>query len=393
MVRRFPLERVRAELQLFAALDLCEVFVLDPTFNYHQPTAKELLRIMAQEGQGLHFSLEIRAERVDRELAELFAAINCSLQIGLQSADPSLLRDINRDFDPEEFSDKVLLLHEAGVCYGFDLIYGLPGDSLEGFLASFDYALSLIPNHLDIFPLAVLPGTRLADKAGERGLDYQKQPPYQVRSSATFSAADMPQAARIATACDLFYNRGRAVPWFAMVLNSLECSPSEFFLQLIETLPAALPADPLPLQKHFISAQFEKRRQPQVAALCCDLLNYFGLVEPLFDSPALEPQPTRATSEFAVNPHSCLIFFQHDPQLLLQHLAEGVTDLEELAFFIPVVNRDYFCCIYQDDLQLYPLDPEQSDYLKSLTTSAPAAAPSADFIQEALEAGILFRCG
>ncbi len=391
VVRRFPLDRVRAELQLFATLGVSEVFVLDPTFNYHKETAKELLIIMAEDGRGLHFSLEIRAELIDRELAELFAAIDCSLQIGLQSADAAVLRSINRDFDQEEFNDKVLLLHQAGVSYGFDLIYGLPGDSLAGFLASLDFALSLIPNHLDIFPLAVLPGTRLADTATELGLEYQRQTPYRVRSSTTFSAAEMTQAARIGAACDFFYNRGRAVPWFAMVLDGLELPPSEFFTRLAAALPETLPADPLPMQQCFVSDQFEQRRQPEVAALAADLIAYFGAVEPLLDAPAVEPQPNSAAGELYLNPHSRFVPFNHDPQQLLQHLADDITELEELAFFVPRVDSDYFCYIFQDALQLYPLNPAQRDYLKSLASSTPSVPPSPDFVADALAAGIIYR--
>ena len=391
MVRRFPVERVRAELQLFASAGVNEVFVLDPTFNYHKETAKELLKIMADDGQGLHFSLEIRAELIDQELAELFASIDCSLQIGLQSADAAVLRLINRDFDHEEFTDKVLFLHQAGVSYGFDLIYGLPGDTLAGFLASLDFALGLIPNHLDIFPLSVLPGTRLADTASGLGLEYQSQAPYRVHSSTSFSAAEMTQAARIGAACDFFYNRGRAVPWFAIILDGLELSPSEFFSRFAKVLPETLPADPLPLQQSFVSDQFEHRGQSEVAALAVDLIAYFGAVEPLLAPPAVKSKPDSTSGKLYLNPHSIFVHFNHDPQQLLQHLADDITDLQELAFFVPRVDCDYFCYIFQDSLQFYPLNPVQSAYLKSLVSSTPATAPSPDFVAVALESGILFR--
>jgi hypothetical protein len=390
-VRRFPLERVRSELRLFASLGVSEVFVLDPTFNYHKETAKELLKIMAEDGRGLHFSLEIRAELIDQELAELFAAIDCSLQIGLQSANAAVLRLINRDFNREEFSDKVLFLHQAGVSYGFDLIYGLPGDCLAGFLASLDFALSLIPNHLDIFPLAVLPGTRLADTASELGLEYQSQAPYRVRSSTTFSTAEMTQAARIGDACDFFYNRGRAVPWFAMILDGLELAPSEFFSRFAEVLPETLPADPLPLQQSFVSGQFEQRKQSEIAALAADLIACFSAVEPLYEEPAVGIEPDLTSDELYLNPHSRIIFFSHDPQILMQHMADDITDLEELAFFVPRVDSEYFCCFFQDALQFFLLNPAQSAYLKSLASPTPTIPPPSDFVAEALESGILFR--
>ncbi|APG27011.1 hypothetical protein A7E78_03685 [Syntrophotalea acetylenivorans] len=391
IVRRFPLQRARAELQLFASLGVREVFVLDPTFNYHKQTAKELLGIMAKEGQGLHYSLEIRAELLDHELAELFASIDCSLQIGLQSADAKVLRMINRDFDREEFTDKVHLLHLAGVSYGFDLIYGLPGDSLAGFLASLDFALGLIPNHLDIFPLAVLPGTRLADTATGLGLEYQQHAPYKVRSSNTFTSAEITQAARIGAACDFFYNRGRAVPWFAMVLDGLDLVPSEFFSRLASVLPEIPPDDPLPLQQSFVADQFKQRQQPEVAALASDLIAYFGAVEPLLRDPVFKAPSGLKAGELYLNPDSVFVTFNYDPEQLLQHLADGITDLEELTFFAEPVNSEYCCYLYQDELQLYPLTREQGDFLKSLDSHTPAEPPSAKFVAKVLEAGMLIQ--
>lgn len=393
LVRRFPLQRVQAELELFAACGVREVFVLDPTFNYHKETAKELLRLMAKYGQGLHFSLEIRAELVDAELAELFAAIDCSLQIGLQSADAAVLKLINRDFNRGEFSDKVLLLHEAGVSYGFDLIYGLPGDSLAGFLASLDFALSLQPNHLDIFPLAVLPGTRLAETAAGLGLDFQRDNPYRVLCSTTFSTADMAQAARIAAACDFFYNRGRAVPWFALVLENLDLLPSEFLTRFAEAMPETLPDDPVALQRQFVSEQFLRRQQPQVAALAVDLLAYFGYAEALReDCEPITPGET-ARNGLQLSPAACFVTFCHDPQQLQEHLAAGITDLAELAFFVARVDAEYLCWRFEGELHFYLPSPAESRYLKSLATAVPAPAPTADFVAEALAAGILCRKG
>lgn len=44
-VRRFPVERLRAELELFARSGVSQVFVLDPTFDFNRDEAKRLLRL------------------------------------------------------------------------------------------------------------------------------------------------------------------------------------------------------------------------------------------------------------------------------------------------------------------------------------------------------------
>ena len=322
--RRIPLARVEAELELFEARGIGEVFVLDPTFNYHKVQAKQVLRLIAAKAPSIHFFFEVRSEFIDREMAELFAATRCTLQIGLQSAHDEVLRNISRSFDPEDFEAKILLLHQAGVPYGFDLIYGLPGDSLDGFRESVDFAMSLVPNHLDIFRLSVLPGTRLADTAAGLELAHEAHNPYRVLASPTFSPQELDQAARIALGCDVLYNRGKAVPWFEMLLEPLEMLPAavfEGFAAWWETHPTE---DLIGAQQAFFQALFEARGEPLEGELAADVIACFGHSVALMEGPAeYEERPVHR------------IPFHHDPQLLMAEIDNGTTRLEGLFFSVP----------------------------------------------------------
>jgi radical SAM superfamily enzyme YgiQ (UPF0313 family) len=227
-VRRFSMERIRTELDFFVERGVAQVFVIDSTFNQDAKRAKEILRLIARRAPRIHFHFEVRSEFLDAEMARLFARVSCSLQIGLQSMHPQVNRLVGRAFNADQFIRKVGLLNESGAIFGFDLIYGLPADTLEGFFASIDFALRLYPNHLDIFPLAVLPGTALAAKADDCELRHLKTPPYTLQSSPGFPAGAMAEAAEITMACDIFYSRGKAVAWFNSLLSPLKLSPSSF---------------------------------------------------------------------------------------------------------------------------------------------------------------------
>jgi len=333
--RRVPVERVKAELRRFEDCGVSQVFVLDPTFNFDKRQAKEILRLIAEQAPAIHFFFEIRSEFIDRELARLFASIRCTLQIGLQSADDAVLRKINRRIDRADFEAKILLLHQAGATYGFDLIYGLPGDTLEGFYASLDFALGLAPNHLDVFPLSVLPGTRLHDTAPDFGLRYLKEVPYTVTASPTFSAAEMRAAARTARACDRMYNEGKAVPWFAMVLDWLALTPSELFGRFADYLENHDDPDLTTLQAAFIASCFA---EPKEAAVASDLVTYFGHSGALAEASARDPQAP---------PEQRVVSFRHDPRALLEQLQFGITELEDLACVLP----EYPCQarLFQED--------------------------------------------
>ncbi|MFA5124045.1 MAG: radical SAM protein, partial [Zavarzinia sp.] len=258
--------------------------------------------------------------------------LGCSVQLGLQSADPAVLAAVGRDFDPEDFGEKALLLHEAGVVYGFDLVYGLPGDDLAGFRASLDYALGLAPNHLDLFPLAVLPGTRLAETAAGLGLLHLPEPPYTVVSSAGMSAAELGRAAGLAEACRLLYVRAGAVAWFQLALDALALRPSELLADFAEWT-AGRPAVPSAaktseqaaqgLAKDFLAEEFPRRGRPELAAAAVDLVEWFAVTDRLL---ALDEAAAAAGLETR---------FAHDPAELGRQLKAGLRDLAELAFFVP----------------------------------------------------------
>ena len=294
-VRRFSLARIEAELRLFATSGVSQVFVLDSTFNQDSQRAKEVLRLIKKNAPRIHFHFEVRSEFIDAEMAGLFARITCSMQIGLQSSNPRVLKEVGRSFNRENFVKKISLLNKTGAVFGFDLMYGLPGDTLVGFCDSIDFALELYPNHLDIFPLAVLPGTVLAARSAAIGLKHLLEPPYTLISSPSFSAEEMAQARRLALACDIFYTRGKAVAWFNGVIASLGLKPSVFLREfgswLIAERGAEISESDLDdqeiwqLQRCFLKRFFNQRGLKSLLPLALDLVTYHYLYAAALQSP------------------------------------------------------------------------------------------------------------
>ncbi|MEI8355448.1 MAG: radical SAM protein [Deltaproteobacteria bacterium] len=283
-VRRFSLERVEAELRHFAAKGVSQVFVLDSTFNQDIKRAKTILRLIKKIAPRIHFHFEVRSEFIDQDMARLFASITCSLQIGLQSSDPLVLKGIGRSFNRDSFATKIGFLNASGAVFGLDLIYGLPDDTPEGFAKSLDFALGLYPNQLDIFPLAVLPGTRLATRSGAIGLKYLPDPPYTLISSTTYSSEDLCRTKTLATACDIFYTRGKAVAWFNGVIKALRLKPSLFMKKFAEWLAAEKSSsideaslddrEIRQLQRDFLTRMFSRKTLRRFLPAVLDLVDY-----------------------------------------------------------------------------------------------------------------------
>ncbi|MBR4599011.1 MAG: radical SAM protein, partial [Treponema sp.] len=264
----FPMERLEKEIELFAKKNISQVFVLDPTYNASKERAINMLKIIEKKAPGMFFYFEARAEFIDRELARAFARIPCCLQIGLQSANPEVLKNVHRTLDKKKFEKNIGFLNEEGVTFGFDLIYGLPGDNFAGFCQSIDFALGLYPNNLELFCLSVLPGTDLHDAAQGFGLEWESQPPYHVLRTPQFSEKDLAKAEKLALATNLFYTKGRAVAWFNSVLYVLREKPSEFLKSFVEflNLGADLSSTAVP---HFANAHSptsgERQRRCSIA--------------------------------------------------------------------------------------------------------------------------------
>ena len=292
-VRLFPMEKIKAELDFFAKKKVPQVFVLDPTYNVNKKRAIELLRLIASKTPETFYYFEARAEFIDRELAREFTRIPCALQIGLQSANEETLKLVNRPFDKKKFIRGLTVLNEEGVTFGLDLIYGLPGESFESFREGIDFAVSMLPNNLEIFCLSVLPGTELADIADSLGLDYKKEPPYHVVKTKLFSCEDMERARKIAASCSYFYNSGRAVSWFNAVCRVLKMKASKIFeifyqknTMLCENVCncECNHADIEKVQLHFLKEIFNERGMMKYIHVVEDIVKFYGAISRTTDT-------------------------------------------------------------------------------------------------------------
>jgi Radical SAM superfamily/B12 binding domain len=414
-VRRFSLERVEAELRHFASQGVSQIFVLDSTFNQDRRRAKTILRMIAGIAPQIHFHFEVRSEFIDREMAELFAGITCSLQIGLQSSDPQVLKQVGRTFRRDDFVSRTMLLNGSGAVFGFDLIYGLPGDTLAGFRDSLDFALGLYPNHLDIFPLAVLPGTALAARSNAIGLRYLPEPPYTLIDSPSFSADDMGAAHKLATACDIFYTRGRGVAWFNGVLDVLGLRPAEFlqrFAQWLETEQGAavseadLADDQIwQLQRAFLTGTFFPKKLKRFLPAVLDLVDYHYHYAAALMTPPPPPargmpgarQPLQAALCLAGSARLAAFHYE-----ILEILEAGAADVR--GFSDSLQRTASWAIIYPTD-QGVCTESVSEAYFRLLEQLDPAtppgetadrlgipAAEAGSFLEFALAEGIVQRC-
>jgi radical SAM superfamily enzyme YgiQ (UPF0313 family) len=176
-------QTIRANLRHAADRGVEEVFLLDPTLNQRKDFAG-LLRLLAECNPGHRFTYfgELRGEGITEETAHLLRAANFrEVEVGLQSIDPDAMTLMDRRNNLRAFERGVRAMLAKGIKVKVDLIVGLPGDTVESIRRGLHYLHDNgLCSDVQVFNLAVLPGTAFRQEATALGLKYQPRPPYYV---------------------------------------------------------------------------------------------------------------------------------------------------------------------------------------------------------------------
>ncbi len=124
----------------------------------------QAIRQCAPFDPGIEISLEANPGTTsESSLNGLRNAGVTRLSIGAQSFSATELRFLDRIHSPEATVASLKLAREAGFeSVGLDLIYGLPGQSVDSWLQSLSRAIELAPDHISAYALTVEEGTPLA---------------------------------------------------------------------------------------------------------------------------------------------------------------------------------------------------------------------------------------
>jgi oxygen-independent coproporphyrinogen-3 oxidase len=112
---------------------------------------------------GAEISLEANPEDVTQHALEGWLQAGVTrLSLGMQSADPQALGLLQRAHSPGSAVNAAALARTEGFQHvSLDLIYGIPGQSMDSWRATLVSALSAQPDHISAYALGVEPGTAL----------------------------------------------------------------------------------------------------------------------------------------------------------------------------------------------------------------------------------------
>lgn len=151
-----------------AELAVATVFVGGgtPTLLPSADLAKVLHVISDEFGlaPGVEITTEANPESVTSvSLGQLLEAGFTRISVGMQSARPHVLAQLDRVHTPGRPQEVVAEAREAGFEHvNLDLIYGTPGETLDDWRASLEAAVEAGPDHVSAYSLIVEEGTGLA---------------------------------------------------------------------------------------------------------------------------------------------------------------------------------------------------------------------------------------
>ena len=141
---------------------------------YGEKRLRELLGYLQRHlsvAKNAEITVECNPDTVDlKSMVRLRKAGVNRISLGMQSADPDQLRCVHRVHDPQQVIWAVEDIRAAKIeNLSLDLIYGLPGQSMDSWRNTVRAALALHPDHLSCYGLKVEEGTPLARRVDEEG--------------------------------------------------------------------------------------------------------------------------------------------------------------------------------------------------------------------------------
>jgi len=170
-----------------------EIRFVDPVFNAN-PAFQVILQSLRELNRKgwLKFFAEIQAALLTPdEIHGLAEAGFSELEAGVQSLDPQVLKRIRRSVRLAALENNLRLMADEGIRVTIDLMYGLPGQTVQDVRHSLQWAWQFKGANVQCLQTLLLPGTDLRAERRRWGMEADNRPPYGVRSTSTLSPEDI----------------------------------------------------------------------------------------------------------------------------------------------------------------------------------------------------------
>jgi len=186
---------------------------VDRTFNLKIKNSLRILEFFLERmSDDLFLHFEVIPDHLPEALKDMivrFPAGSLQFEIGIQTFNPEVQTRISRRQDNAKAIENLSWIRQHSEAYiHADLIFGLPGETMESFAASFDQLVALTPHEIQVGILKRLKGSPIIRHTDAYQLKFNPNPPYSIASSDTVSFTDVQFMNRFARYWDLIGNSG-----------------------------------------------------------------------------------------------------------------------------------------------------------------------------------------
>ncbi|MFZ2781987.1 MAG: B12-binding domain-containing radical SAM protein [Rectinemataceae bacterium] len=195
-IRKFSREDAALVIKAAGEAGVRELYLMDPSFQAAGDLEARLKELAAANTAGMALHAELRLESVTEELGALYREAGlASAEVGLQTVNPRALEAVGRTWDRQAFERGAAAMEKNHIVVKTGLILGLPFDGLDQVVETFDFlGMHGLGQDAELYPLSLLPGTEVREKADEWGMSRMDKPPYWVTSTDWISGDDMADA-------------------------------------------------------------------------------------------------------------------------------------------------------------------------------------------------------
>ena len=211
---------------------------VDRTFNLKIKNSLRILEFFLERmSDDLFLHFEVVPDHLPEALKEMickFPAGSLQFEIGLQTFNPDVQARISRRQDNEKAKLNLAWIRDNTEAYiHADLIFGLPGESVESFGSSFNQLYELKPHEIQVGILKRLKGSPIVRHTQQHKLVFNPNPPFSILSSDTVDFAKVQFVNRYARYWDLVGNSGRFKATLELILSD---NPFERFSEFVDSL-------------------------------------------------------------------------------------------------------------------------------------------------------------
>lgn len=211
---------------------------VDRTFNLKVANSLKIMEFFLERmDDDLFLHFEVIPDHLPDALKQAmvkFPSGALQFEIGIQTFNPEVQKLINRRQNNQKAKENLRwIMQNTAAHVHADLIFGLPGESLESFADSFNQLYSLAPHEIQLGILKRLKGSPIVRHTRSHSLVFNPNPPFSIVSNNLVSFTDVQNIARFARYWDLIGNSGR----FKNTLPALMGDNSfQSFMQLASAL-------------------------------------------------------------------------------------------------------------------------------------------------------------